>query len=657
MSRRRKRRKSKRDLFNPLPLQRQSSLQQVDIAALQRAVARPQLAGQNDMLALQRSYGNRAVSPLLNQARGKGAIQRFSDNDTQPGAMVDWDTETNNITKSQAGAVSGVFFFHDSGGKTLVVKPEYSGGARPTTAGQTQFADKFLQEFGFNVPQSRIIEPGGGEFEQIVNLIPQKLTFSEKTRSEIGDIDTFMSQLQAKLGGAKYFKLMQPARGESLDEIVTNANTVQAVTRVIQTLSKPAILRQIGRLIVADAILGNNDRLGVETTHKGTAFVANLGNLMISGDEISTIDSDALVESELSNIGNHNWDAMRFHSLIDAGLDQADYIFDQFLEIIKLKLQDKMAGDISLVDYFITNYDKGTALPLFKAGIKSGQDFAVELFTQEPEKMDTLEAEATKDYQSDPQNKGSVWDTFMARRQYFMSRYKGGKDIGSALKESTPYQFYRLIWSKQQPAQIRALHPLIQDKDLSYPGKSLVSKKDKGRKEANKVKVELANFLAKGKSPTKTNVEAIIQKVNSLTGDSDSAKKARFFGKSAILSYDIFQRNKEIKEEMQPELEAMANIDRSNVEIVTAAQLRKNTLAGAVTTLKAYEADYNNMVDKVKAILEKKALKKLNLDAFGGVLTEKLNQTTETLQEYETRLQTVSARIQAINPRGWRQGY
>jgi hypothetical protein len=658
---------------------RHQQMPQVEPVRLQRAMARPSQASPAELLALQQTAGNRAVTGLLSNPTsnrnlspppqpGKSAIQRFSETDTEPNATVNWDNETDHITKSSAGQMGGVFFFHDANGHTLVLKPEYNDVERKTMAGQTQFADKFLQGMGFNTPQSRIIEPGNDEFAKVVRLIPEKLTFSDKVRTEIGDLDAFKTGLSNRLAGVKYFKLMQSASGDSMAGMLKDATTIDAVSQVIQTLSNPHLLRQLGRLVVADAVLGNNDRLGIETSHRGTTFVSNLGNIVISGNQLTTIDSDALARTALKSVHNHNFNALSFHSLIDSAIDDAPGIFDKVLEVFQQGLQDKvegsedltdrMAGSVNLTQYFSANYDAGAASPLFQGGVKAGLDEVMEILTQQPEQLEALEAEAQKTYGSDPQNKDSVWDTFMARGHYLKSRYQGGKKIETALQEGMAYQFYQQVWSKQLPVQLPPLHPLIQDQAFSYPSKSMISKKGSGREEANALKLKYTKYMANIPNviPTR-DMLTVVDDFNKVTGDSDSAKKARFFVKSTLLYGDIREKHTDaVLKPLANELKALGLVERNNLEIVAAAKQRQTRLENeGIPMMQQWKTDYQNMIDKVNAILEKKSMRKLGLDQFKEKLPNALDDLSEKITLLQADLQTASVRLGAINPRGWRR--
>lgn len=218
-------------------------------AMIQRAQQDPRALSSQDVLALQRTIGNRAVANLVQSKRsnaptlqpklqvgpahdryeaeadhianqvvqrqpdathepilhvqqqsvsGKNAkrpptIQRFSDKDAKPGAKTNWLGETTQIKKSAAGSVTGVFFVSGGGGGSLVIKPEYQDGeleGRPTTAAQSQFADKTLSKLGFFVPNSRIVWPGDDEFQEIVQILNSQLLIlkpeDEEQRGAIG---------------------------------------------------------------------------------------------------------------------------------------------------------------------------------------------------------------------------------------------------------------------------------------------------------------------------------------------------------------------------------------------------------------------------------------------------------------------------------------
>lgn len=379
-----------------------------------------------------------------NSVQRSALIQRFSDEDVKPEATTNWNTETVRVTKSAAGKVGGVYFPEDANGNKLVIKPEYNDNTdRPTTAGQSQFADTVLGKFGFSTPGSRILRSGEGEFNQLVQVLTSgRLQLSPK---DAPDRDAIV----ARLGNVKYFKIMSMATGDSWDKTfedsVLSKDNADKLIAFLQA-NNYAFARNTGKLIVADTLIGNDDRINFDfKTWK--KFGINGGNVIFSGEQMMLIDNDSSLGDLLQKTGS-NTGAFKSNKVTR---DQMTALFehmDQFaLTFVTKYIPDYLKGEYYYLDKskldgfngvtYISAWceeNKDALVQAMKDGVQSGMTTLSELFSNQ-ETMGNLRG-VTKTYGEGEEDR--LWTAFETRGRHMMAR-QDGRDKNLALMESQLY--------------------------------------------------------------------------------------------------------------------------------------------------------------------------------------------------------------------------
>jgi hypothetical protein len=390
-------------------------------------------------------------------AQGQPAVQRFSDADVQPGATTDWNAETVRVTKSETGMISGVFFPQDQGGKKLVIKPEYRDNTdRPTTSAQTQFADKALTQMGFNLPASRIIYPSDNEFGQIVDVIssdnPQRLY------QRSGDpfaLDA-LGQIRARLAGAKYLKVMTAVDGKAWSDVLKGVRSQEKADEFFTLISGNgfALVRNMAKMVVADALIGNDDRAMFKTGGFGKGFNGNTDNWMISGNDLVLIDSDSSI-GDLNKIGTQQGGLQTAKK--GMAEDMLNDIFDKREEYARTfaagHLRNTFEDNLRTTDFDLLGYfDQWHAqhaqeiIAAFLSGLDDGMAQVRQLFGDK-EQLQGLKNEINTYGEGE---EGNLWSTFKSRGKYLLSRGEGvGKN--EAQLQSRVYQEYKFTGGEGLP--------------------------------------------------------------------------------------------------------------------------------------------------------------------------------------------------------------
>ncbi len=243
------------------------------------------------VMHLQRTIGNQAVLNLLNLSRKTTdstqnlTVQRY------PATVFDkplknkrWRKYTTAVKKSDEGVSGGVYFFQSQGGEVeeVVVKPEYEANRDVV-----ELADEMLHDASVLVPHARIVKTNSSEQRDIIKA-------SEKHETPIGLVHTDIDSHEAK--PLKFLRVMETVKGHSLHQLLTNTaiqddepgdwKMQHRVQKLMIRFENPIFQRQLVTMIVTDALMGNNDRI---------LYFArgNLGNVMLSGEDIVAIDSEA----------------------------------------------------------------------------------------------------------------------------------------------------------------------------------------------------------------------------------------------------------------------------------------------------------------------------------------------------------------------------
>ena len=230
--------------------------------------------------------------------QGAATVRRFPANIfTNP--YANWEIDNPAVSSPGEGAKGGVYFLRTVAGpvNSVAVKPLID-----ESPAQSQFGDQFLQTgFDINTPNSRIVRQGTNEFQSLLNVVkphadnkqPPEKTEEAMRQLQQQDMNAFMEWMNARMSyvpieETKAFKVMEKVNASSLSSIIGGAGDQQGVDRLLVLLRNNGLLQQIGTLAVADAMMGNDDRLSIS----GVKNMTNLGNYMISDNgDLFAIDT------------------------------------------------------------------------------------------------------------------------------------------------------------------------------------------------------------------------------------------------------------------------------------------------------------------------------------------------------------------------------
>ena len=232
------------------------------------------------LLALQRTSGNRAVS---------GLVQRLAYTDS-PSA---WGPVT--ITRSPEGE-AGVYFIA-SGGDQIVLKPVEA-------AAPAEYASTFMQQgMGLGAPLSKVYAKDSAEGRQITALLTGTRVQGSRSATELAD----------QIGKAEHYHVMSKVGGKSIKTLDD--------TEATQFIQDDGALEAVGRIMVADAFLGNTDRL-LWSINLGNFFYAAAGAM--ATDVVRTIDNESnFVALQYNQRGDLDLNSAMRLSFIDNLLDRA----------------------------------------------------------------------------------------------------------------------------------------------------------------------------------------------------------------------------------------------------------------------------------------------------------------------------------------------
>jgi hypothetical protein len=255
----------------------------------------------NMLLQLQQQVGNRATNNVVGQVQRRVSptdrkIRRFPATVlAQPAVPINWVEETAKVKKSGEGASGGVFFLtskSETEPRMVVVKPNYGVNANASVeeAGQMVFGDRAISGlFGVGAPTSRIVRRGAPEFEQLVQLC--------KTE-DVEPTDPEDKQFWHPVTDAKAMIVMGAVpNATSLTSLANEAwDSPEASQRLSDAVFSKSFLHDMGKLFIADLMIGNDDRIH--------ATAMNVGNMMVSSmkgeHKLVAIDSRAVLGGEFN---------------------------------------------------------------------------------------------------------------------------------------------------------------------------------------------------------------------------------------------------------------------------------------------------------------------------------------------------------------------
>lgn len=281
-------------------------------ALLQRARANPNILLPAEVLHLQGTVGNRAVSGLLaglssagqvgpGRAAGqtRSPVQYTNKTQIQRGhddveTDIDW-AAASEVKPSESGMMGGVFFITVDGEKH-VVKATNS----PATV---LFGEKMLAGIGgAKIPDSTPIERDSLEGNRIIGAIEAKLnTADDKIRNlYTRKLETFRNAgyllVQKNLGGGgSKFGLgdlsnwVDAESKQGGDPNLIKAEVDRQVGDQVALLQNETLMKNVGRSLAADTLIGNGDRF--ENMNTANAF------LYTDDGTIGAIDTEAILQN------------------------------------------------------------------------------------------------------------------------------------------------------------------------------------------------------------------------------------------------------------------------------------------------------------------------------------------------------------------------
>ncbi|MHB8627965.1 MAG: protein kinase family protein, partial [Aggregatilineales bacterium] len=202
---------------------------------------------------------NKQTAVPMRPKTGDSTVRRVNFNN--PG----WAT-AGAVTRSGAGA-EGVLFVTFATGQLIVKFLDEAAGAK--------FADTVLGQLNVDKPQTRFVENNDNDAEgfQIRQLVSANLNTLPNDKQQ---------QVQGQLDNRKYIQIQTVAQATGGDRL--NA------TQLDNVLYDPTVMRDLGKLAMVDAFLGNYDRL----SHSSI----NTGNFMFGNADVAptlvAIDNDAV---------------------------------------------------------------------------------------------------------------------------------------------------------------------------------------------------------------------------------------------------------------------------------------------------------------------------------------------------------------------------
>lgn len=292
-----------------------------------------------------------------------------------PIPQVDWAKDTQSVKRSGEGASGGVYFVKTKNPKdpvqSLVVKPNFGVNANDSaeSASQLVLGDRVISSlFGIGAPQSRIVPKGSPEFSEILRIVSPE--------QDAPPTDPEARKYWHPLKEAAAFIVMGAVpNAMSLTSLAQKAmDDPEANERLNAALFSESLLFDLGKLSVADMLIGNDDRM--------VGGAMNLGNLMVSstngGHKLYAIDSRAVLGdlslSDLANSGSTNL----------TGTSSAKTEFSEG------RLSEKLDAFFRLVKAWFTRDRKGPSAP--EGALDPGELLLIEYEARKPELLKAFSA-------------------------------------------------------------------------------------------------------------------------------------------------------------------------------------------------------------------------------------------------------------------------
>jgi len=338
-------------------------------------------------------------------------VQRFSKKSLKNPSSINWAAETQSVKRSGEGQF-GVFFFTSKDGGELVVKPETTQYTAPANV---MFANEFFSKgMGLEAPTSVVVAKQVPEGQVIAEQIvgnPPKGKLDATQRAD----PTLLPKIVANVENADYFFVMEKLSGKSLSAMIGDVNTLDELAEFVGNLK--LIMKEIGRMIFADAFLGNEDRISHRDMNLGNVMVDTIGK-----PRLLTLDSNTSIKPVKTEFERNAYvNALENIALSE---EQIEAMLDGMLDTIQKKLSIGILADA----------DKNEIKKLGKAGATEGRRQVTGIFKNSTLKK-SLKKTANSDYSvpvvGDPRAPAD-WDLIKAQGIYLASREKLEKDPAAA---------------------------------------------------------------------------------------------------------------------------------------------------------------------------------------------------------------------------------
>ncbi len=251
-----------------------------------------------------------------------------------------WGARTAHVSSPAEGVKGGVYFLHSQAPIEQLDRVVVKALTGDEGADQSQFGDAFLRTMGIRVPASRIIQKSSPEFAGIA-AAGVRTAYDNKVHAAPA-----VEQGPLFNDAVRAFKLMGAAPGTSVAAMAGSTVTQAQVNSLLALLSD-ATMRSVARMAVADAAIGNDDRLALQ----GAGAMVNIGNIIsAAGGDLWAIDTAAMLKSLRTPAGLLSWaevNTIAMANLTDPA--RLDVLADAFLDAVAQKVAAVPPGAAPLV--------------------------------------------------------------------------------------------------------------------------------------------------------------------------------------------------------------------------------------------------------------------------------------------------------------------
>lgn len=246
---------------------------------------------------------------------GIGSVDRVASRVMQRLAYTDPPSGWGAVTIARSGEGAKGVYLIQSGPDLIVVKP--MGGAA-----RSEYANKVMQQaMGLDAPLSKTYPKGSVEGQDIATLLTTGPVQGARSDTEATKV----------VRASNYFVVMSSVGGKSIQRLDD--------AEACEFIRNDEALKSVGRIMVADAFLGNMDRL-LGDVNLGNFFYA--AATMTTPGVIATLDNDAIFESVTYDTGGIAGNLAQKLRLVERLIDPAkrNFFIDRFMDKFRVKHDD-----------------------------------------------------------------------------------------------------------------------------------------------------------------------------------------------------------------------------------------------------------------------------------------------------------------------------